>query len=120
MKKSLLVGLFCVMVSALVSNQLLGNSFVQDLQTENNEKRITAEFTKLPLNKVLRSIQKEFGYSFAYDGKALKNVVITASFDSASITEVLDELCLKNQIEYQNVDGTYVLYERAPSPRAVC
>ena len=119
MKKSLLVGLFCVMVSALVSNQLLGNSFVQDLQTENNEKRITAEFTKLPLNKVLRSIQKEFGYSFAYDGKALKNVIITASFDSASITEVLDELCLKNQIEYQNVDGTYVLYESRESTNPI-
>ncbi|MDG1765429.1 MAG: TonB-dependent receptor [Flavobacteriales bacterium] len=119
MKKSLLVCLFCVMAIALMSNQLLGNPFVQDLQAENNEKRITAEFTKLPLNKVLRIIQKDYGFSFAYDGKALKSIIITASFDSASITEVLDELCRNNQIAYQNVDGTYVLYEGRESTNPI-
>lgn len=111
MKKSLLFCLFCVVVSVLVSNRLLGNAHAQNLQIENNEIRITAEFAKLPLNKVLRFIQKEYGFSFAYDGKALKNVIITASFNDASITEVLDEICLKHQIAYQNIDGTYVFYE---------
>lgn len=119
MKKSLLVCLFCVLVSALVSNQLLGNSFIQDFRLENNEKPISAEFKETPLNKVLRYIQKEYAYSFAYDGKALKNVFITASFDSASITDVLDELCRNNQIEYQNIDGTYVLYESRASTNPI-
>ena len=82
---------------------------------QSSSPKISASFEDVPLNRVLRSLQKEFGYSFAYDGKALKSFSVSADFENASITEVLDELCYPRGLNYENVDGTFVIFRQEKS-----
>lgn len=87
-------------------------SFFEQELLQSAPPSISASFEDVPLNKVLRSLQKEFGYSFAYDGKALKSFLISAVFESASITEVLDELCYPRGLNYEDVEGTFVIFRQ--------
>ncbi len=103
---------FLLLLSSSLLFALPNAPFFLEKMLQEDSTRISASFDEVPLHRVLKTIQKDFNYSFAYDGKALKQFIVTARFTKASINEVLDELCYSRGLNYENVDGTFVIFKQ--------
>jgi TonB-linked SusC/RagA family outer membrane protein len=74
--------------------------------------KISLNETNTPLQKVLKSINKQTGYVFFYDSKDVRNKNVSINVKDAALKDVLDD-CLKNlQLTYKLVNNTILLQEK--------
>jgi TonB-linked SusC/RagA family outer membrane protein len=74
--------------------------------------KISLNETNVPLQKVLKSINKQTGYVFFYDSKDVRNKNVSINVKDAALKDVLDD-CLKNlQLTYKLVNNTILLQEK--------
>jgi TonB-linked SusC/RagA family outer membrane protein len=76
---------------------------------------ITLKFKETPLKSILREIQKQSEYRFVYNDNLVNvNTPVTVNISATGIEKVLDEVLVKNNIEYK-ITGKQILL----SPKAI-
>ena len=106
---TMIAATFFLPVVAHPSSFLLKSRIVQSDST------ITISFDQISLSAALRTLRKEYGVSLAYDSKKLKQHEVTASFENATVEQVLWSLIDPFGLSFEKVQDTYVLFEKAQS-----
>ncbi len=83
--------------------------FAQDVR----ETIIFEEFNSTSLSKVIRTLKNKYKVKFAYDDALISGLTITGSYNNMSILDFLDEVLPENGIDYQILNGKFILIPKA-------
>ncbi|PTS95412.1 SusC/RagA family TonB-linked outer membrane protein [Pedobacter sp. HMWF019] len=74
--------------------------------------RLTMQKTQVSLKEVFIEIKKQTGYNVVWDSELLKNSKpVEAKFDNEEVCKVLDQILVKQNLDYTITDNTIVIKE---------
>ena len=74
---------------------------------------IFEEFNSTPISKVIRTLKNNYKLKFAYDDALISGLTITGVFNNVRITDFLDDVLPDNGIDYQILNGKFILIPKA-------
>ena len=83
-----------LIVTILLSSQI---SRSQDIQ----EIKVTASFTKAPVQEFFNSLEKNYGIRFFYKDEWIKSKVVTKTFDNLPLVQVLNQVFAERDLTFK-------------------
>ncbi len=100
--------LIYILLLSLVLNGLVA----QDVR----ETVIFEEFSNTSLTKVIRTLKNKYKIKFAYDDALISGLAISGSYNNVSITDFLEEILPGKGIDYQVLNGKFILIPKIIEP----
>ena len=94
-------------------------SFCTILSTAQKALEVTARFNKIPLAKVFSKLEGKYPISFSYDDDLVKGIIIQADFKNQHLKSVLQTLLTANDLDYELLEGRYILIKKRRLPTII-
>jgi len=93
----------------LIFSVLLNGLQAQDVR----QTAIFEDFHNTSLSKVIRILKKKYKIKFAYDDALITGLTVNGSYQNVPISDFLDEILPINGIDYQILNGKYILIPKS-------
>ncbi|MDF1696150.1 MAG: TonB-dependent receptor plug domain-containing protein [Saprospiraceae bacterium] len=85
------------------------------------QKSMDVSYKNAELESVLQDLETKYGVVFSYTGDLGLEQKVNYSVENTSLEDVLTRLCLELNLNYRNVDSTYIVLTRKPKSQfALC
>ncbi len=84
-------------------------SWVNNIFSQNNSKRISIEFNQLNQKEIIQIIEKNTAYEFFFLEEWFSDRKITKTFSNASLEQILDEIFIDTDINYSIIETSKVV-----------
>lgn len=81
-----------------------------------NSQTITLDLKNKPLQKVMREMHKQQGYSFLFHGKNISDIRVDANFNKVEFTDAMNEIMDKHGLSWSLEDGIVTITSRPSAP----
>lgn len=85
-------------------------------QTAGSDIRVNEVFYKVPLSKVLKTVQEEYQIKVAYDNNLVQNIIVALQLNDLSISESFERILEGTSLTFEKVGDNIVIFPRPPAP----
>ncbi len=78
--------------------------------------KLNANFKKTALHEALRRLEADYPISFSFDDVLVENIEVSARFRNLPLDRAMSRIVKNTGLDFEIVDGKYVLIKKAESP----